>query len=122
MVEQQIEAGLAGSGPDPQALDGVFGALADSTRRGMLRRLAAGERTITELAEPCAMSFAAASKHVRVLERAGLVRRTVRGRTHRCRLEAGPLADAQAWLTFYQRYWTGRLDALETMLRSDREE
>lgn len=88
----------------------------------MLRRLAAGERTITELAEPCEMSFAAASKHVRVLERAGLVSRTVRGRTHHCRLEPGPLADAQAWLMFYQRYWTGRLDALETILRPDREE
>jgi len=57
-----------------------------------------------------------ASKHVRVLERAGLVRRTVRGRTHNCRLEPKPLADAQAWLAFYQRYWTARLDALEAML------
>ena len=122
MVEQGTEAGLAGPGFDPRVLDGVFRALADPTRRGMLRRLAAGERTITELAEPCAMSFAAASKHVRVLERAGLVHRTVRGRTHRCRLEPKPLADVQAWLTFYERYWTGRLDALETLLRSNREE
>ncbi len=88
----------------------------------MLRRLAAGERTITELAEPCAMSFAAASKHVRVLERAGLVHRTVRGRTHHCRLEPRPLADVQAWLTFYQRYWAGGLDALESLFRRDPEE
>jgi hypothetical protein len=63
-----------------------------------------------------------ASKHVRVLERAGLVHRTVRGRTHHCRLEPAPLADVQAWLTFYQRYWTRRLDALETMLRRHRAE
>jgi DNA-binding transcriptional ArsR family regulator len=88
----------------------------------MLRRLAASERTITELAEPCAMSLAAASKHVRVLERAGLVRRTVSGRTHRCRLEPGPLADAQAWLEHYRRFWALSLDALETLLRSRREE
>jgi len=121
MVEQQA-AGPTGPTFDPRGLDGVFRALADPTRRDMLRRLAAGERTITELAKPCAMSFAAASKHVRVLERAGLVHRTVRGRTHHCRLEPGPLADAQAWLNFYQRYWTERLDALETLLRTDREE
>lgn len=108
------------SGGDPRVLDGIFRALADQTRREMLRRLATGERTISELAEPCDMSFAAASKHVRVLERAGLVRRTVRGRTHTCRLEPKPLAAAQKWLAFYQRYWTTRLDALETMLRSSR--
>ena len=101
-------------------LDGVFRALANPTRRHMLRRLAAGTRTITELAGPCEMSFAAASKHVRVLERAGLVHRTVRGRAHHCRLEAHRLADAQAWLAFYQRFWTGRLDALDLMLRSER--
>jgi DNA-binding transcriptional ArsR family regulator len=105
-----------------EILDAVFHALSDPTRRSMLRRLLAGERTITELAEPCAMSLAAASKHVRVLERAGLVRRTIRGRTHRCRLEPAPLADARAWLERYRRYWTSRLDALETLLRSEREE
>jgi DNA-binding transcriptional ArsR family regulator len=101
-------------------LDGVFRALADPTRRGMLRRLAAGERSITELAEPCEMSFAAASKHVRVLERAGLVQRTVRGRTHHCRLEAARLADAQAWLAFYERFWTERFNALDSLLVSRR--
>ncbi len=122
MVEQQAATAPVGPPFDPQVLDGVFQALADPTRRGMLRRLAAGERTITELAEPCAMSFAAASKHVRVLERAGLVHRTVRGRTHHCRLEPAPLADAQAWLAFYQRYWTTRLDALETLLHLDQGE
>ena len=78
--------------------------------------------TVSQLARPYAMSFAAASKHVQVLERAGLVRRTVQGRTHHCRLEARPLADAQAWLAFYQRFWTARFDALETLLRRDRQE
>ena len=104
------------------ALDRVFTALADPTRRGMLHRLAAGERTISELAAPCDMSFAAASKHVRMLERAGLVHRTVRGRTHHCRLEPAPLADAQAWLNFYKRFWNMRLDALEEMFRPGRKE
>jgi len=115
MVDQQT----AGLPPfDPQVLDDVFHAIADRTRRDMLRRLAAGERTVTELAEPCAMSLAAASKHVRVLERAGLVRRTIRGRTHHCRLEARRLADAQQWLAFYQRFWAERFDALDSLLSS----
>lgn len=117
MVQRQIGGASTNSPPDPGVLDGVFRALADGTRRDMLRRLAEGERTISELAEPCDMSFAAASKHVRVLERAGLVRRTVQGRTHRCRLEPAPLAGAQAWLAFYERFWSGRLDALDTLLR-----
>jgi len=85
----------------------------------MLASLALGERSIGELAEPFAMSFAGASKHVKVLEEAGLVRREVRGRTHICRLEAGPLADADQWLSHYERFWTGRLDALEKLLRDD---
>lgn len=82
----------------------------------MLRRLSGGERSVGELAEPFRMSLAAASKHVKVLERAGLVRRTVEGRTHRCRLEADRLAQAQRWLAYYQRFWTERLDALDAML------
>jgi len=65
------------------------------------------------------MSFAGASKHVKVLEDAGLVRREVRGRTHICRLEPGPLASADQWLRHYERFWTGRLDALEQLLRAD---
>lgn len=96
-----------------QALDAVFHALADPTRRAMLRSLAAGERSIGELAAPFAMSFAGASKHVKALEAAGLVRRTVRGRSHLCRLEPAPLAAADEWLRFYERFWTDRLDALE---------
>lgn len=82
----------------------------------MLRSLADRERTVGELAAPFRMSLAGASKHVKVLEQAGLVRRTVRGRTHRCRLDAGRLADAQEWLAFYRRFWTERLDALDTLL------
>jgi DNA-binding transcriptional ArsR family regulator len=100
-------------------LDTVFRALSDSTRRGMLARLALGEKSVGELAEPFAMSFAGASKHVKVLEDAGLIRREVRGRTHICRLEPGPLASADQWLRHYERFWTGRLDALEQLLRED---
>ena len=101
------------------ALDTVFHALGDATRRRMLRDLAGGERTVGQLAEPFAMSLAAASKHVKALETAGLLRREVRGRTHWCRLDPGPLAAAQDWLAFYERFWTGRLDALERLLREE---
>jgi DNA-binding transcriptional ArsR family regulator len=94
------------------ALDDVFHALADRTRRAMLRALAGGERSVGELAAPHAMTFAAASKHVKVLERAGLVRRRVRGRNHLCRIEAGPLAAADDWLRFYERFWAEQFDAL----------
>ncbi|UEM19284.1 metalloregulator ArsR/SmtB family transcription factor [Skermanella mucosa] len=99
-------------------LDLVFQALADPTRRAMLRDLAAGERRIGELAAPFSMSLEAASKHVRVLERAGLVRRRIQGRAHVCRIQPAPLAAAQDWIRFYERFWTGRLDALETLLKS----
>ena len=104
---------------DSPRLDLVFRALGDATRRGMLARLALGEKSIGELAEPFAMSFAGASKHVKVLEEAGLVRREVRGRSHICRLEPGPLASADQWLRHYEQFWTGRLDALEALLRHD---
>src|SRR3954453_7936936 len=100
-------------------LDTVFHALGDATRRRMLRELASGERTVSQLAEPFAMSLAAASKHIKALENAGLIRREVRGRIHLCRLEPGPLAGAHEWLTFYERFWTDRLDALETLLRAE---
>jgi DNA-binding transcriptional ArsR family regulator len=98
-------------------LDAVFHALADPTRRRMLRSLAGGELTIGDLAAPLRMSFAGASKHVKALERAGLVRRTVNGRQHFCRLDAKRLAEADEWLRFYERFWTDRLDALERELR-----
>lgn len=106
MVELQ-EAGL----------DAVFHALGDATRRRMLRSLADGERTVGQLAEPFQMSLAAASKHVKALEGAGLIRREVRGRQHICRLEAAPLSAADGWLRFYERFWTQRLDRLEDLLR-----
>ncbi len=100
-------------------LDAVFHALSDATRRQMLRSLATGEHTVSQLAEPFEMSLAAASKHIRVLESAGLVQREVRGRTHHCRIAPGPLASAHDWLSFYQRFWTDRLDVLEQLLRAD---
>ena len=100
-------------------LDTVFHALGDATRRRMLRDLADGERTVSQLAQPFSISLAAASKHIKALESAGLIRREVQGRTHMCRLDPGPLASAQAWLRFYERFWTGRLDVLEGLLRAD---
>ena len=100
-------------------LDSVFHALGDATRRQMLRALADGERTVGQLAEPFAISLAAASKHIKALENAGLIRREVRGRTHLCRLDPGPLASAQQWLSFYQRFWSDRLNVLEQLLRID---
>jgi DNA-binding transcriptional ArsR family regulator len=100
-----------------RTLDRVFHALADPTRRAMLRRLSAQERTVSELAEPFRMSLSAASKHVRTLERAGLVRRTVRGRQHFCRLNPRPLAHADEWLRSYKGLWNQRLTALEALLR-----
>lgn len=98
-------------------LDSVFHALGDATRRRMLRDLADGERTVGQLAQPFAISLAAASKHIQVLERARLIRREVRGRTHMCRLEPGPLASAHDWLGFYEPFWNNRLDILERLLR-----
>jgi DNA-binding transcriptional ArsR family regulator len=100
-------------------MNSVFHALGDATRRRMLRELADGERTVSQLAEPFAMSLAAASKHIKALENAGLIRREVRGRTHLCRLDPGPLASAHQWLSFYDRFWTGRLDVLERLLREE---
>src|SRR5687768_15560665 len=108
MVEQQFPP-----------LDAVFHALGDPTRRRMLHELAAGERTVGQLAEPFAMSLAAASKHIKALENAGLVRREVRGRTHLCRLDPGPLSSAHEWLSFYEAFWTQRLDVLERLLREE---
>jgi DNA-binding transcriptional ArsR family regulator len=101
-------------------LNVVFHALGDATRRQMLRDLADDERTVGQLAEPFAISLAAASKHIKALENAGLIRREVRGRTHYCRLEPGPLASAHEWLGFYERFWRSRLDVLEKLLRQDK--
>lgn len=100
-------------------LNSIFHALGDATRRSMLRELARGERTVGQLAEPFAISLAAASKHIKALENAGLIRREVHGRTHLCRLDPGPLASAQQWLSFYERFWTDRLDVLEQILHEE---
>lgn len=83
----------------------------------MLERLASSELSVGELAEPLSISLAAASKHVKVLEHAGLVVRTVVGRQHICRLDPKPLADVQDWLRFYERFWNQRLDELESILQ-----
>jgi len=104
---------------DAARLDGIFGALSDRTRRDMLRSLSQRDHSVGELAAPFRMSLAAASKHIKVLERAGLVRREIWGRTHVCRLAADPLADVQQWLAFYEQFWTARLDALEALLNAD---
>ncbi len=98
-------------------LDSIFHALGDATRRRMLRDLAQGERTVSELAQPFEMSLAAASKHIKALEGAGLIRRQVQGRTHICRLDARPLAKASEWLRFYEQFWNTRLDVLEALLQ-----
>jgi DNA-binding transcriptional ArsR family regulator len=99
-------------------LDAVFHALANGARREMLSRLTDHELTVGELAEPLTMTLAAASKHIKVLERVGLVEQTVAGRRHLCRLVALPLAPAAAWLHFYERHWADRLDALEDLFRT----
>jgi len=101
-------------------LDAVFSAIADATRRSILDRLRAGELTITELAEPYAMSLNAVSKHVKTLERAGLVRREIRGREHSCRLNAARLEEAMEWISYYTTFWSERLDALEEHFTSKR--
>jgi DNA-binding transcriptional ArsR family regulator len=100
-------------------MDAVFHALSHAARRDMLARLAGRERTVGELAAPFQMSLAAASKHVKVLEEAGLLRRAVQGRRHVCRLGSEPLALASEWLRFYERFWSERLDSLDAMLRPD---
>lgn len=101
------------------SMDDVFHALAHDARRDMLTRLAQQDLTVGQLGAPLAMSLAAASKHVKILERAGLVRRSIEGRRHVCRLDAAPLASATEWLHFYERHWGGRLDALDDLLRTD---
>jgi len=105
-----------------ERLDSTFHALADPTRRGMLASLACGDKSIGELAEPYAMSFAGASKHVKVLERAGLVSRRKVGRTQMCSLQAGPLAEAERWLRQWETFWSARLDQLETLVAADRKD
>jgi len=101
---------------DDDQLDRTFAALADPTRRAILRRLAAGEATVTELAEPFAMSQPAVSKHLKVLERAGLVTRRRDAQRRPCRLEARPLRDATVWLAEYRDYWEASYRRLDRLL------
>ena len=97
-------------------LDRTFGALADPTRRRILAQLAQGGECVTDLARPHAMSLAAVSKHLIVLEKAGLVRRRRRGRVHSLTLEAKPMREAQAWIDRYRKFWEGNLDQFEKYL------
>jgi DNA-binding transcriptional ArsR family regulator len=98
-------------------LDRTFGALADPTRRRILERLANGDRCVTDLARPYSMSLPAVSKHLRVLEKAGLVRRRRDGRVHRLKLDASPMKEAQQWIEEYRRFWEERLDRLDEYLQ-----
>jgi DNA-binding transcriptional ArsR family regulator len=98
-------------------LSTTFAALADPTRRAILARLAAGEAPVTELAKPFAMSLPAISKHLKVLERAGLIARGREAQWRPCRLEAGPLEGAAEWLEHYRQFWEQSLDRLDEYLR-----
>lgn len=102
-------------------LDVTFHALADPTRRGMLASLALGDKSIGELGEPFAMSFAGASKHVKVLESAGLIARRKAGRKQICTLQAEPLKEAEDWLRQWEKFWSARLDRLQALVESEKE-
>lgn len=104
---------------DPTHLDHTLLALADPTRRAILRRLSGGEARVTELAQPFAMSLNAVSKHIRMLERAGLVRRRVVGREHFLSFQPEPLDEAAAWIEAQRAQWTARLDVLDDLLRAE---
>ncbi|MGF1625621.1 MAG: ArsR/SmtB family transcription factor [Alphaproteobacteria bacterium] len=99
-------------------LSTTLSALADPTRRAILARLALGEASVTELAEPFAMSLPAVSKHLKVLERAGLIARGREAQWRPCRLQAGPLKDVADWLDHYRRFWDASLDRLEEYLQA----
>ncbi|GAA2850653.1 ArsR family transcriptional regulator [Aminobacter aminovorans] len=97
-------------------LDAIFHALSDPTRRAMLQGLAKGPRNVSDLAAPFDMTLAAASKHIKVLEKAGLVRRSVQGRTHLCSLDALPMHAGVEWMRHYEKFWNQQLDVLEALL------
>ena len=108
--------------PREQTLDRTFHALADPTRRAILSRLARGEASVGELAEPFDMTLPAVSKHLKVLEHAGLISRTRRAQWRPAKLELAPLAEASDWLEEYRRIWEDRLDRLDAYLRKQGEE
>ncbi len=101
----------------PDALSTTLAALADPTRRAILARLAKGERSVTELAEPFAMSLPAVSKHLKVLERAHLIERSREAQYRPCRLAPEPLKDVSSWLDQYRQHWEDRLDRLDAYLK-----
>jgi DNA-binding transcriptional ArsR family regulator len=103
------------------SLDLILRALGDQTRRALLARLAEKAAMVTELAQPFAMSLPAVSRHIRVLEKAGLVARTIDGRVHRCSLSATPLKEVEKWLRQYRRFWEGTLDSLARYVEEDSE-
>lgn len=97
-------------------LSSTFAALADPTRRAILARLTLGETSVTELAKPFEMSMPAVSKHLKILERAGLIARGREAQWRPCRLDAGPLKDASSWIEAFRRFWSAHIDALERHL------
>lgn len=103
-------------------LDLVFQALANRTRRALLARLNVGPAMVTELAKPFGMSLNAISKHLNVLERAGLIDRSIEGRVHSCALNVGPMASAEQWLSAYTQYWNSQIDNLTAFVESTPEE
>jgi DNA-binding transcriptional ArsR family regulator len=105
----------------PDALDAVFSALADPTRRAIVVRLAEGEASVSELAEPFAVSLPAVTKHLAVLERAGLLEHHKEGRVRRCRLVPTPIRNAEDWLSSYRVFWEQRLDSLASHLKAAQE-
>jgi len=101
-------------------LDQVFFALSDGTRRAILSRLTEGSTTIGELAKPFEMSSPAISKHMKILENAGLIKRRIKGRQHHCTLATDALKTAEDWINFHRKFWEGRLDALDDLLRNQK--
>ena len=101
-------------------LNQVFFALSDGTRRAILSRLSEGSTTIGELAKPFEMSAPAISKHMKILEQAGLIERRIEGRQHHCTLATDALKTAEDWINFHREFWEGRLDALDDLLRNQK--
>ena len=108
---------MVNNSPEPELLDRTFSALADATRRQILERLSEGDCCVTDLAKPHQMSLPAVSKHLRVLENAGLIKRHKSGRIHQLNLEATPMKQAVQWLETYRRFWEGNLDRLDDYLK-----
>ena len=99
-----------------QALNHIFGALSDPTRRAMLIRLSQEQVSVAELSKPFSLSKSAITKHLKVLEAAGLLNRSIEGRVHHCRLNPKPLVEASEWMTFYHEFWNQKLDSLDSFL------